>query len=206
MYQYFFKRIIDISFSFIALILLSPIFLIVAVTLFILNKDTPFFFQKRPGKNEKIFSIIKFKSMSDKKDANGNLLPDDERVTPFGNFIRKYSLDEIPQLLNILYGDMSLIGPRPLRVQYLPFYTEKEKVRHNIKPGVTGLAQVSGRNSLNWDTKLALDIEYVENMSFLLDTKIFLKTIKKVFHASDIALGENIIDLNEYRTVNKKNV
>src|SRR5690606_18359629 len=143
---------------FVALILLSPIFIILSITLLLLNKGTPFFYQERPGKNEKIFKIIKFKSMSDKKGADGKLLPDDKRVTPFGNFIRKYTLDEIPQLLNRISGDMSLIGARPLRVEYLPFYTEKEKIRHSVRPGVTGLAQVSGRNSLNWDEKLSIDI------------------------------------------------
>ena len=164
-----------------------------------INNGKPFYFQKRPGKNEKIFKIIKFKSMTDKKDAKGNLLPDKDRVTKFGDFIRKYSLDEIPQLLNIIKGDMSLIGPRPLRVQYLPFYTDNEKIRHTIKPGVTGLAQVSGRNALNWDQKLLLDIEYVEKMNIMLDLKIFFKTIEKVLTASNTELGEDIIDLNEYR-------
>jgi len=205
MYKYTFKRILDFSFSFVALILLSPIFIILSITLLLLNKGTPFFYQERPGKNEKIFKIIKFKSMSDKKGADGKLLPDDKRVTPFGNFIRKYSLDEIPQLLNIISGDMSLIGPRPLRVEYLPFYTEKEKIRHSVRPGVTGLAQVSGRNSLNWDEKLSIDITYVENISLALDAQIFFKTIKKVFTASDVNLSENIVDLNEYRA-NKQTI
>ncbi|MDO7171353.1 sugar transferase [Mariniflexile sp. AS56] len=199
MYKHFFKRILDIAFAFIALIILSPIFLILSLALFFLNKDTPFYFQQRPGKNEKIFKIIKFKSMTDKKGPDGKLLPDEERVTRFGDFIRKYSLDEIPQLLNILSGDMSLIGPRPLRVQYLPYYTETEKIRHTIRPGVTGWAQVSGRNSLGWDEKLALDVEYVEKMNWLLDFKIFFKTIKKVFNASDVNINETIIDLNDHR-------
>lgn len=201
MYKTFLKRIIDLAFSSVALIFLSPIFLILIIALFFINKGSPFFFQERPGKDEKIFKIIKFKSMTDKKDDKGILLSDDKRVTRFGNFIRKYSLDEIPQLLNILFGDMSLIGPRPLRVQYLPFYTSKEKMRHSIRPGVTGLAQVSGRNSLNWDDKLALDIEYVENMSLRLDALIFFKTIKKVFKATNVNLDENIMDLNDYRTI-----
>ena len=144
--------------------------------------------------------------MSDKKDVNGKLLPDVERVTRFGNFIRKYSLDEIPQLFNILLGDMSLIGPRPLRVQYLPFYTEKEKIRHTVRPGVTGLAQVSGRNALDWDKKLAFDIEYVQNMNLILDMKIFFRTIKKVLKASDINMSGAMIDLNDYRTNKKSNV
>lgn len=201
MYKFFFKRIIDLAFSSIALIFLLPIFLVLIIVLLFINNGSPFFYQERPGKDEKIFKIIKFKSMSDKKDAKGILLTDDKRVTRFGNFIRKYSLDEIPQLLNILFGDMSLIGPRPLRVQYLPFYTKKEKIRHSVRPGVTGLAQVSGRNSLNWDEKLALDIEYVENMNFTLDVIIFFKTIKKVFNATNVNLDENIMDLNDYRTI-----
>jgi undecaprenyl phosphate N,N'-diacetylbacillosamine 1-phosphate transferase len=199
MYKKKFKRIFDLSFSFIGLVILLPVFLILTILLFFLNKGRPFYFQERPGKNEKIFKIIKFKSMTDKKDSSGKLLPDDERTTPLGDFIRKYSLDEIPQLLNIVFGDMSLIGPRPLRVQYLPYYTEKEKIRHSIRPGVTGLAQVSGRNTINWDEKLALDIEYVEKMSLTFDLKIFFKTLKKVLEASDINTSENIIDLNEYR-------
>lgn len=201
MYKFFFKRIIDLAFSSVALIFLLPIFLVLIIVLFFINNGSPFFYQERPGKDENIFKIIKFKSMSDKKDSNGILLTDDKRVTRFGNFIRNYSLDEIPQLLNILFGDMSLIGPRPLRVQYLPFYTKKEKIRHSIRPGVTGLAQVSGRNSLNWDEKLALDIEYVENMNFTLDAIIFFKTIKKVFKATNVNLDENIMDLNDYRTI-----
>jgi lipopolysaccharide/colanic/teichoic acid biosynthesis glycosyltransferase len=199
MYKKNFKRIFDLSVSFIGLVILLPIFLILTILLFFLNNGRPFYFQERPGKNEKIFKIIKFKSMTDKKDSSGKLLPDDERTTPLGDFIRKYSLDEIPQLLNIVFGDMSLIGPRPLRVQYLPYYTEKEKIRHSIRPGVTGLAQVSGRNTINWDEKLALDIEYVEKMSLTFDLKIFFKTLKKVLEASDINTSENIIDLNEYR-------
>ena len=199
MYRNFLKRIFDLVFSCFAFLLLFPVFLILVFILMFINNGKPFYFQKRPGKNEKIFKIIKFKSMTDKKDAKGNLLPDKDRVTKFGDFIRKYSLDEIPQLLNIIKGDMSLIGPRPLRVQYLPFYTDNEKIRHTIKPGVTGLAQVSGRNALNWDQKLLLDIEYVEKMNIMLDLKIFFKTIEKVLTASNTELGEDIIDLNEYR-------
>jgi len=146
-----------------------------------------------------IFKIIKFKSMTDKKDSNGVLLPNADRVTVFGVFIRKYSLDEIPQLLNIIKGDMSLIGPRPLRVHYLPYYTKKESIRHSIRPGVTGLAQVSGRNLLSWDDKLALDIEYVETLSFYKDATILFKTLKKVFRINDTQLDPDMLDLDEER-------
>ena len=154
MYHDFFKRIIDIVLAFFGLLILLPFFAVVFLILLFNNNGKPFFFQKRPGKDEKIFKIIKFKSMTDKKDRSGNLLPDSERVTTFGTFIRKTSLDEIPQLINIIKGDMSLVGPRPLRVRYLPYYTNEERIRHSIRPGVTGLAQVSGRNLLvgmkNW--------------------------------------------------------
>ena len=152
------------------LTLLSPIFLLLTVLLYIFNDGQVFFLQKRPGKNERIFSIIKFKTMNDKQDAEGNLLP------------------EIPQLINILKGDMSLIGPRPLLIQYLPVYTDREKRRHSVLPGITGLSQVSGRNNLGWDERLSMDVEYVENMSFLLDLKIFLKTIKNVITSKDVAV------------------
>ncbi|MDO5971150.1 sugar transferase [Flavivirga aquimarina] len=206
MYKKLFKRIIDVFLASTGLLILSPLFFIISFILLFTNKGRPFFFQSRPGKNEEVFKIIKFKSMSDKKDANNELLPDDQRVTLFGNFIRKYSLDEIPQLINILVGHMSLVGPRPLRVKYLPFYTEAERIRHSVKPGVTGLAQISGRNSLNWDDKLALDIEYVEKMSFYLDVKIFFKTILKVIKGSDTNLSEGIIDLDDYRNIKRQNV
>jgi lipopolysaccharide/colanic/teichoic acid biosynthesis glycosyltransferase len=145
------------------------------------NNGKPFFFQKRPGKNERIFKIVKFKSMNDKKDANGNLLSDAERLTRMGAFVRKTSLDEIPQLINVLKGDMSFIGPRPLLPQYLPLYNDFQKKRHLVKPGITGWAQVNGRNTLSWEKKFEYDVWYVNNQSFLLDLKIFLMTIKKVF-------------------------
>ncbi|WP_338358906.1 sugar transferase [Yeosuana marina] len=199
MYRKIIKKLIDVFFAFIGLLLLSPIFTIVFLILMFLNNGKPFFFQRRPGKNEKIFKIIKFKSMTDKKDPNGNLLPDSERMTKFGSFIRKTSLDEIPQLINILKGDMSLIGPRPLRVRYLPYYTEEERIRHTVRPGVTGLAQVSGRNLLSWDEKLVLDIEYVNNISFSKDLNIFLKTIRKVFVTRGIELDSNMLNLDELR-------
>jgi len=194
-----FKRGLDIILSCIGIFLISPIFLIVFFLLMIVNNGKPFFLQERPGKNERIFKIIKFKSMTDKKDSNGVLLPNADRVTVFGVFIRKYSLDEIPQLLNIIKGDMSLIGPRPLRVHYLPYYTKKESIRHSIRPGVTGLAQVSGRNLLSWDDKLALDIEYVETLSFYKDATILFKTLKKVFRINDTQLDPDMLDLDEER-------
>lgn len=206
MYKKLFKRIIDLILATTGLLILSiPFFMVFSILLFT-NKGNPFFLQRRPGKNEKIFNIIKFKSMSDKRDSDNNLLPDEERVTKFGNFIRKYSLDEIPQLINILKGDMSLVGPRPLRIKYLPYYKENEKIRHTVKPGITGLAQVSGRNSLNWDEKLALDIEYVTNINFLNDIKIIFKTFLKVIKASNTNLSEGIIDLDAYRNSLKNNV
>ena len=198
MYKTIFKRVIDFLASLIGFILLSPIFLIVTLILLVTNGQ-PFFFQSRPGKNEKVFIIIKFKSMSDKKDKNGKLLPDAERVTKLGTFIRKFSLDEIPQLLNVIKGDMSLIGPRPLLVRYLPYYTKEEQIRHSVRPGITGLAQVSGRNSIGWDDKLAKDIEYVENLSFKTDLLILLKTVEKVVKGSDIILDPNELDFNDYR-------
>ena len=170
----------DFSIALIALIFLSPVFIFVFLVLTVTNQGKPFFFQKRPGKNEKIFSIIKFKTMNDKKDSQGELLPFDQRVTKLGAFIRKYSLDEIPQLFNVLKGDMSLIGPRPLMLQYLPLYNESQKQRHLLKPGITGWAQVNGRNTISWEQKFNLDIWYVHNISFLLDVKILILTLKKV--------------------------
>ena len=148
----------------------------------------PFFMQSRPGKDEKIFRLIKFRTMSNAKDKEGNLLPDEQRLNTYGKFLRSTSLDELPELLNILKGDMSVIGPRPLLVSYLPYYTDREKIRHTIKPGLSGLAQVSGRNFLDWDKRLAKDVEYVENMSFLLDIKIVLMTIMQFFKHEDIAV------------------
>ncbi|MFV9551009.1 sugar transferase [Algibacter sp. PT7-4] len=199
MYKCFFKRLFDLIISTIGIIFLFPVGLLVYFVLLYINNGKPFFYQKRPGKNEIIFKIIKFKSMTDKKDEKGKLLPDEERVTKFGTFIRKTSLDEIPQLINIIKGDMSLIGPRPLRVRYLPYYSEKEKIRHTVRPGVTGLAQISGRNLLSWDNKLALDVEYVENISFLNDIKIFFKTIRKIFVYNNTVFDPNMLDLKELR-------
>ncbi|MFD0836308.1 sugar transferase [Mariniflexile aquimaris] len=180
LYQNIIKRIFDMVLAAIALLMLSPVLIIVSIVLLVSNHGKPFFFQTRPGKNEKPFKIIKFKTMNDKTDAHGELLPFDQRITAMGAFIRKYSLDEIPQLLNVLKGDMSLIGPRPLLMQYLPLYNEQQKKRHNVKPGITGWAQVNGRNAITWKQKFELDIWYVEHLSFLVDLKILLLTIKKV--------------------------
>lgn len=181
MYKDFIKRIIDFWAALLGFLFLSPIFLVVMIGLSIANRGKPFFFQKRPGKNEKIFKIIKFKTMNDKKDLEGNLLSDAERLTAMGSFVRKTSLDEIPQLLNVIKGDMSLIGPRPLLVQYLPLYDEEQEKRHRVRPGITGWAQVNGRNAISWEKKFEFDVWYVENLSFLLDMKIIFQTLKKVF-------------------------
>ncbi|WP_426479697.1 sugar transferase [Chryseobacterium sp. CBSDS_008] len=181
MYKNYLKRIFDFVFSLMGITLLLPVFLIVMVGLFLSNNGKPFFFQPRPGKNGKVFKIIKFKTMNDKKDSNGNLLSDAERLTAIGSFVRKTSLDEIPQLINVLKGDMSLIGPRPLLVQYLPLYNEHQARRHEVRPGITGWAQVNGRNAISWNQKFDYDVWYVENISFILDLKIFFLTAKKVF-------------------------
>jgi len=205
MYKNFFKPTLDFLVALIGLLVLSPIFLFVMIALAIANNGKPFFFQKRPGKNEKIFSIIKFKSMNDRKDAQGNLLSDAQRLTPIGAFVRKTSLDEIPQLINVLKGDMSLIGPRPLLISYLPYYTKRENLRHTVRPGITGLAQISGRNTINWDERLELDAQYVENLSFKNDLLIFLQTIKSVINRRDIVVipGEMFTTLDKYREIEK---
>lgn len=180
MYKNFLKRVIDFFIAFIGLVILSPIFIIVTIGLFFANDGKPFFFQARPGRKEKIFKIIKFKTMNDKTDAQGNLLSDAERLTPIGTFVRKTSLDELPQLLNVLKGDMALIGPRPLLPEYLPLYNENQKRRHEVRPGITGWAQVSGRNAISWEKKFELDVWYVNNVSLLFDLKILFLTAKKV--------------------------
>jgi len=186
MYRNFFKSFIDFLISLTGLLLLSPILILVAILLWIANKGNPFFFQKRPGKNEKIFKIIKFRTMTNERDAGGNLLPDSERLTGIGKLVRKTSIDEIPQLINVLMGDMSLIGPRPLLPQYLSIYNERQKKRHEVRPGITGWAQVNGRNAISWKQKLEFDAWYVENLSAGLDLKIFIRTIKKVILSEDI--------------------
>ncbi len=190
MYRLFIKRSIDFCISLILLISISPIFVLLIIFLAFANKGKPFFIQRRPGKNEKIFSIVKFKTMNDKKDEHGELLPDKDRFTPVGNFIRKTSLDEIPQLINVLKGDMSLIGPRPLIIEYLPIYNETQKKRHNVRPGITGWAQVNGRNSITWKKKFEYDVWYVENYDFLLDIKIVGMTVKNVLQKKDVNMSE----------------
>lgn len=187
MYKDFFKPLLDFLAALIGLILLSPVFIVVMIGLAIANNGKPFFFQRRPGKNEKIFSIVKFKTMNDKTDSEGKRLPDAKRLTKIGKFVRKTSLDEIPQLINVLKGDMSLVGPRPLLPEYLPLYNEKQRKRHEVKPGITGWAQVNGRNTVNWDKKFDLDVWYVNNQAFWLDIKIVMMTIKKVFIAEGIS-------------------
>jgi lipopolysaccharide/colanic/teichoic acid biosynthesis glycosyltransferase len=191
MYKNFLKRLIDIILALIGILVFSPIFVLVFIYLCFYNNGSPFFFQKRPGKNEKIFSIIKFKTMNDKKDVDGNLLPDEKRLSNAGKIIRKMSLDELPQLINVIKGDMSLIGPRPLLIPYLELYNTTQKQRHNVKPGITGWAQVNGRNAISWEEKFRLDIWYVNNISFFLDIKIIIKTVLKVLKSEDInTLGE----------------
>jgi lipopolysaccharide/colanic/teichoic acid biosynthesis glycosyltransferase len=180
MYKLFGKRLLDIAISLVVLLLLSPVILITWLVLIYLNEGKPFFFQERPGQNEKPFKVIKFKSMNDKKDPDGKLLPDNIRLTPFGKFIRSSSIDELPQLFNVLLGSMSLVGPRPLLFKYIPLYSEEQRKRHLAKPGITGLAQVSGRNSIPWHEKFKHDVYYVSHLSFFLDLKILWKTFLKV--------------------------
>ena len=181
MYKKFLKRLFDFLLALIALIIISPLFLFLWVWLTIANKGAgAFFFQERPGEDEKIFRVIKFKTMTDEKDASGKLLPDAKRLTKVGRFVRSTSLDEIPQLLNVIKGDMSLIGPRPLRTYYLPLYNKTQKRRHEVRPGITGWAQVNGRNAISWTKKFEYDVYYVDNISFVFDVKILFLTIKKV--------------------------
>ncbi|MBC7523093.1 MAG: sugar transferase [Flavobacterium sp.] len=187
MYKIFFKPVADFFASLIGLILLSPIFTLVTIMLSIANNGKPFFVQLRPGKNLKVFKIVKFKTMNDKKDASGNLLSDAARLTKIGTFVRKTSLDEMPQLWNVLKGDMSLIGPRPLLTHYVHLYSDFQNRRHEVKPGITGLAQVNGRNAISWDEKFKFDVQYVDTISFALDVKIFFKTILKVIKSDGIS-------------------
>ena len=182
MYQHFFKRLIDFTIVLIALLCIWPILLIITIWLHFANKGAgAFFTQERPGKNGKVFKVIKFKTMTDERDADGNLLPDADRLTKVGRFVRSTSIDELPQLFNVLKGDMALIGPRPLLPQYLPLYNKVQARRHNVRPGITGWAQVNGRNAISWTKKFELDVWYVDHLSFLLDLKIIFLTIKKVF-------------------------
>ena len=206
MYKHFFKRFFDFWIALIALICLSPLMLVVTIWLKIANKGAgAFFFQERPGKDEKIFRVIKYKSMTDEKDKNGNLLPDKERLTKVGSFVRKTSIDELPQLFNVLKGEMALIGPRPLLPEYLPYYTKREKLRHTVRPGITGWAQVNGRNDIHWDEKLEYDAYYVEHLSFGMDCRVLLKTLSDVVRSKDIDVipSENGMKLNVEREMNK---
>lgn len=196
MYRLFFKRFFDFVLSLLAIIVLSPIMLIVAILVKIKLGSPIIFTQERPGKDEKIFKMYKFRSMTDQRDENGNLLPDDIRLTKFGKLLRSTSLDELPELFNILKGDMSIVGPRPLLVSYLPFYNNDEKHRHDVRPGLTGWAQVNGRNFLGWDYRLEKDIEYVSKVSFLFDIKIIIKTVLIVLKKSDIATDTRTVESN----------
>lgn len=189
MYKNCLKRLIDFTIVFIALLIIWPIILVFVIWLHYANKGAgAFFYQERPGKDEKIFRVIKFKSMTDEKDAEGKLLPEAQRLTKVGAFIRKFSIDELPQLFNVLKGDMALIGPRPLLPKYLPLYNEEQRQRHNVRPGITGWAQVNGRNNVTWTEKFKLDVWYVDNCSLWLDIKILFMTVKKVVSSKDIVL------------------
>ena len=196
MYRYFFKRLLDFVLSLLAIIVLSPVLLITAILVRSKLGSPVIFRQERPGKNEKIFTLYKFRTMTDEKDEEGNLLPDEVRLTKFGKMLRSTSLDELPELFNILKGDMSIVGPRPLLVSYLPYYNEEEKHRHDVRPGLTGLAQVSGRNYIAWDDRFKKDVEYVSNQSFLLDIKVIINTIKIVLKKSDIATDTRTVESN----------
>jgi lipopolysaccharide/colanic/teichoic acid biosynthesis glycosyltransferase len=190
MYKIFIKCILDFFIALIGLIVLTPVLFVVLILLFFANEGSPFFLQSRPGKNGNIFKIIKFKTMNDKKDADGNLLSDAERLTKIGIFVRKTSIDEIPQLFNVLKGDMSLVGPRPLLPEYLTLYTKEQSRRHDVKPGITGWAQINGRNAITWSQKFEYDVWYVSHISFFLDLKIFFLTLKKVIIREGINTGD----------------
>lgn len=202
MYEKFFKRVIDFILSFLALAVLSPVMLVLIIVGAVAMKGNPFFTQKRPGKidkktgEEKIFKLIKFRTMSNKKDKNGNLLPDEQRLNGYGRFLRSTSLDELPELWNILKGDMSLVGPRPLLISYIPYYTQTERMRHDVRPGLTGLAQVNGRNFVSWDNRLAYDVQYVENITFFVDVKIIFMTAFQFVKKQDVAVDTNKVEPN----------
>ena len=198
MYKNFFKRFLDFVLSLMALIVLSPVLLILTVLGWIKMKGNPFFTQERPGKDEKIFKLIKFRSMTCEKGPDGKLLPDAQRMTKYGRILRSTSLDELPELLNILVGDMSIVGPRPLLVRYLPRYNEEQRHRHDVRPGLTGYAQVNGRNAISWEDRFRLDVEYVRNVSFALDVKIIFQTVAKVFKREGISSG-TAVTMEEFR-------
>jgi len=206
-YKNFFKRVFDFCIALVALICISPLLLAITIWLHFANKGAgAFFFQERPGLNGKIFRVLKFKSMNDKRDAEGKLLPDAERLTKVGKFVRSTSLDELPQLINVLKGDMAFIGPRPLLVRYLPYYTEREQLRHTVRPGITGWAQIHGRNLISWDDKLEYDAYYAEHVSLWLDIKIFFMTIVKVLKREGAVADkkENYFDIERQNAKNKK--
>lgn len=198
LYRQFFKRFYDVLLSGIAIIILSPIFIIMIPIVAIAMKGNPFFCQQRPGKNEKIFKMLKFRTMTNEKDENGNLLPDDVRLTKFGKFLRKTSLDELPELFNIFVGHMSIVGPRPLLVRYLPLYNDEQRKRHNVRPGLTGLAQVNGRNAISWEEKFKYDVKYVNKISLFNDIKIILMTVVKVFKRSGIS-SDTSVTMEEFK-------
>jgi len=196
MYRKYFKRMMDFILSLVAIVVLSPVLLVVAILVKIKLGSPVIFKQQRPGKDEKIFCLYKFRTMTDERDENGELLSDEVRLTKFGKILRSTSLDELPELFNILKGDMSIVGPRPLLISYLPFYTEREKSRHSVKPGLSGLAQVSGRNFIDWDHRLEKDVEYVENIKFSLDVKIIIKTVCQVFKHESVAVDTRQVEPN----------
>ena len=196
-YAKYLKRILDLAVSFLAIVILSPFIILFSLIGAVLMRGNPFFIQKRPGKNEKIFKLIKFRTMTNRKDGNGNLLPDEQRLTGYGKFLRSTSIDEIPELFNILKGDMSIIGPRPLLVKYLPLYNTYQKHRHDVRPGLTGYAQVHGRNTLSWKQKFEMDIKYVEHITFIGDLKILAETVKKVIKRDGIS-SETSVTMEEF--------
>ena len=200
MYAHFFKRLIDFLLSLLGIILLSPILLILTALGAVKMKGNPFFTQKRPGKNEKIFKLIKFRTMTNEKDQNGELLPDEDRLIPYGKFLRSTSLDELPELFNILKGDMAIVGPRPLLVKYLPWYTEEQRHRHDVRPGLTGYAQAHGRNAVSWDDKFKMDLDYIRNITFTGDIRILLDTVRAVLKHEGISseTSATMEDFTEY--------
>lgn len=201
MYNKYIKRVLDFSISLSAMIILLPLFIVLIIIGSLFMHGNPFFIQERPGRNEKIFKLIKFRTMNNIRDSNGELLPDMDRLNRYGTFLRKTSLDELPELLNILKGDMAFVGPRPLLIKYLPYYTERERIRHKVRPGLTGLAQVHGRNNLCWDKRLDMDVQYVERITLVDDVRIIILTIKKVLKHEDIVLTGKykILDLDQER-------
>ena len=200
MYRDFFKRGIDFLIALVALVCISPVLAVVTIWLHFANKGAgAFFLQERPGLHGKIFKIIKYKTMTDERDAEGNLLPDKDRITAVGKFVRKTSIDELPQLINVLKGDMALIGPRPLLPEYLPYYTERERLRHTVRPGISGWAQVNGRNHVLWEERFEYDAYYAEHLSFDMDIRIIIMTFKKVIQRKDIEASPNLMNFDEYR-------